>query len=59
MRKGHESRERRRRVAAENAANRAQRSDQQQIEWLIRNGYNARKEIERLYARIDEAEAEK
>lgn len=55
MRNGHESRERRRRVAAENAANRAQRTDQQQIDWLQRLGHTAAKEIARLTARIAEA----
>ena len=54
---GHVARESRQRVAKENAANRAQRSDEQQIEWLIRNGYNAKKEIARLTARIEKAEA--
>lgn len=56
MRIDHASRERRKRVADENAANRAKRTDAQQIEWLIRNGYNAKKEIAHLYARIDAAE---
>lgn len=55
MQNNPEARDRRRRVAAENAANRAQRTDQQQIDWLKRAGHTAAREIARLTARIAEA----
>ena len=52
MQNSPEARDRRRRVAAECAANRAQRTDQQQIDWLQRAGHTAKREIARLTARI-------
>ncbi len=52
MRNSPIERERRQKVAAENAADRAKRSDRQQIEHLLVAGHTATKEIARLKARI-------
>ena len=59
MRNGHVARACRQGIAKVNANNRAQRSDQQQIDWLRRAGHTATREIARLKARIKGAKETK
>lgn len=58
MRNSPIERERRQKVAVENAADRSKRSDAQQIERLYAAGHTATREVTRLKARIAK-EAEK
>ncbi len=55
MRNGHAAREARQRVATENAAERAKRSDAQQIRHLRKAGHTAEREVARLKVRIKKA----
>ena len=59
MRNSPADRERRKRIADENAAARANRTDQQQIERLRKSGHRADREITRLGARIAATKKEK